>query len=249
MNFVKRRLIPAAASLFFALLAALTLWPETRGESGGWGLLALLPLSVLAAGIPCLAAGKRPRLLRTAVALCLLWAASSALLFLGMAACGSLPQAEQPVILLVPGCFVGPDGPSAMLLGRCEKALELAAVHPDLPILLSGWQGPGENQTEASAMREIFLRAGVPPERLIVDETASNTAENLQAAAALMNRLEVQGTVLVVSDDYHLLRILLLAARQGMEASVAASSRSGPLSLVYWFREQPALARALLFGY
>ena len=52
--------------------------------------------------------------------------------------------------------------------------------------VVSGGQGPGETMTEGEAM-EIWLEArGIDPQRIIVEDRATSTWENLENSFALI---------------------------------------------------------------
>lgn len=83
-------------------------------------------------------------------------------------------------------------------------------------LLLTG--GVGRHPpSEASVMRALALRAGVPAARIVVDETSTTTLESARACAAI---IAARGwrRVLVVTDRYHLPRALLAFRRFGVTA-------------------------------
>ena len=248
-----KKLFRYLAACVCALAGAAVLLPLLYGERCAMGMWAAAPLLFMAYG----AAFGTPKKLKTVwqrvwktlAALCTVWLIGSVLLFAVMHAVSRAPLPDEAGAILVPGCLVTEAGLSPMLQRRCDAALSLSGQYPDAVVILSGGQGRAEPQTEAGAMYGYLTAQGMDAARIRVDETALSTAGNLSAAADILQREGIQGRLLIVSDDFHLLRIAYFAKRQGLDAALTACSRSGAMSLCYWFREQPGLARALLLGY
>ena len=73
-------------------------------------------------------------------------------------------------MLVILGCQVKPEGPSMLLQDRLNKALDYWKEHPDITIVVSGGQGPDEPVTEARAMADYLIQAGVPEDSLMLEE-------------------------------------------------------------------------------
>ena len=71
--------------------------------------------------------------------------------------------------------------------------------------------------SEADIAREYAERQGVPAEAIMMEESSSITAENLENAKRLMDRMQIN-TALVVSDPLHMKRSMLYAHDLGMDA-------------------------------
>lgn len=83
-------------------------------------------------------------------------------------------------------------------------------------IILSGGQtGKG---VEAEYMAKLAVEQGIPPEKLILEERATSTVENLRYSQALM-RERGWHRVILVSDPYHLYRARRQAADQKIEVA------------------------------
>ena len=157
---------------------------------------------------------------------------------------------NEPQAIIILGAMVWASGPSPVLVNRMDAALEYWRAHPDLPIVVSGAQGSNEPMSEAQAMADYLTAAGVPPEQILREDGSYNTAQNLRNSRAL---LEARGydmdetTVLIVSSDFHLARVRLLAGRYGLRADTLAAPMPDVKSAVYsWLREAPAYVKSLL---
>jgi uncharacterized SAM-binding protein YcdF (DUF218 family) len=71
---------------------------------------------------------------------------------------------------------------------------------------------PGTTITEAAWFRDALIRSGVPDERILMEDRATNTAENATYALPIILARQFQRIVLVMSD-YEGLRAHLTAKR------------------------------------
>ena len=153
--------------------------------------------------------------------------------------------------LVVLGAGLHGDVPSLSLTDRLEGALAWLEAHPDCVAVVSGGQGPGETMPEGEAMG-IWLEArGIDPSRIIVEDRATSTQENLEYSFALIRGRggEPDGNCAIVTSEYHLYRAKALAARQGVECFGVAARTSWPtLMLNYFIREGFAVTYYRLTG-
>lgn len=153
--------------------------------------------------------------------------------------------------IVVLGAGLHGDVPSLSLRNRLDAALAWLEAHPDCVAVVSGGQGPGETMTEGEAM-QIWLEAkGVDPSRIIVEDRATSTMENLEYSFELIRAAggEPDGNVAIVTSEYHLCRAKLMAADLGVEAWGVAGHTSWPtLMLNYFIREAFAVTYYQIFG-
>ena len=119
-------------------------------------------------------------------------------------------------------------------------------------MVLTGGQGYGEDITEAACMYNYLTARGVEPERLILEEDASNTAENFEFSAPLLEAAGVEigtDTVAVVTNDFHIARSRLIAAKKGYGVTygVGAPIPWPHLEVNYYLREAFAVVKSVLF--
>ena len=96
----------------------------------------------------------------------------------------------------------------------------------------------------------VWLTArGVAPERLILEEEATSTEENLRFSLALLGGEAESASIAVVSSEYHLYRAEYIARLLGTEVSGLAGRTSYPvLKANYFIREAFAVWYLWLFG-
>ena len=159
------------------------------------------------------------------------------------------PLPADAVIVL--GAGVNGTEPSLSLRTRLDKALEYLAYWPDIPAVLTGGTGYGEEISEAACMYDYLTARGVDPDRLILEDRAENTAENFALSRPLLEAAGVDpaaDTVAVVTNDFHIARSELIAARQGYGDTVGipAPLPWPHLTVNYYLREAFALVKTVL---
>jgi uncharacterized SAM-binding protein YcdF (DUF218 family) len=85
----------------------------------------------------------------------------------------------QPKTMIVLGCQVHPWGPSILLRDRLDTAVDYLADHPEVTVIVSGGKGDDEHASEASVMRDYLVAAGVPGDRVLVEDVSRNTYQNM----------------------------------------------------------------------
>lgn len=159
-------------------------------------------------------------------------------------------DAETPAsAIVVLGAGVNGTAPSLSLETRLDAALAYALDHPEVPIVVSGSQGPGEEISEAACMYGWLTARGVPPERILLEDRARDTEENIRYSLALLEERGIAGSVAVVTSGYHLCRAALHMERMGGSMVPVAAPMPAqylPLSVNYYIREAFAMAAELL---
>jgi uncharacterized SAM-binding protein YcdF (DUF218 family) len=131
-------------------------------------------------------------------------------------------------------------GPLAF--GRIVKAAELyqacKRVNATCFVLISGGDPQHHGASEAAVYGAQFMRLGIPPVDLVLEERSLNTFQNAQYTAPLL-AARSPDQVFLVSSGLHLRRCLLYFAHFGLHPHpVRADSVSvirGPLPLSYNF--------------
>ncbi len=140
----------------------------------------------------------------------------------------------------------GLDGttPSLTLVDRLERTLDYLNQFPEAIAIVSGGMGDGEDITEAEAMERYLTKHGINSSRIIKEENATNTNENLQFSKKIIDE-RGGGSVAIVSSDYHIFRARRLANSHGISATMLAAKSSLPiLRLNYAVREGFALIKS-----
>lgn len=149
----------------------------------------------------------------------------------------SLEEDSDYIIIL--GASVKGETPSLTLRRRIEKASEYLSLHPETKAILSGGQGPGENITEAEAMRRFLVNDGISEDRLLLEDRSTSTMENIKYSYELIEEYENEedASVIIISSRFHLLRAQLIAKKQGYSVKAIGSSTLAFLVPNYYLRE------------
>jgi len=139
--------------------------------------------------------------------------------------------------LIVLGAAVHGDHPSLSMVNRLDAALAYLQTHPDCVAVVTGGKGNGENKTEAQMMYEWLVDKGIDPQRIVKEEYATSTEENLRFSFSLITAMNggrpiEPGEVAVVSSEYHLYRTQYLAQNQGVQVDTVPAHTSKVLLMV-----------------
>lgn len=228
-------------TLLGALLIADTFYAMARSNLNlGIFMPAILGVPLMILGIFW------PRLKRGVWAV-LKWAAVSglSLALVIFIVCGILMlsaiQKEEKVeadALIVLGAGLHGDQLSWILAKRLELALHYLRAHPDCVAVVTGGQGPGETVTEASAMAKYLLARGIEPERIILEEQATNTIQNFVYSKALIDeRFGGEAKTAFVTTGFHVFRAGRVARSQGLMAYGLAAPDASYVALNNFMRE------------
>ncbi len=123
---------------------------------------------------------------------------------------------EDAVIVL--GTSVNGDKVSETLKHRLDKATEYHAKNPEALIVVTGGKGPQEDVTEAYAMEKYLIEKGVNPDKIIKEEKATSTSENMKFSKELLDDfLGENYSVAVITNAFHIYRGVDFAQRTGFK--------------------------------
>lgn len=134
------------------------------------------------------------------------------------------------------------------LAERLNIAINYLQNNPQTNVVVCGGQGKDESATEASVMAQYLIEKGIDANRIYQEDKSTRTAQQFIYA----NRILPLGKTVVVTNDFHLLRSLMLAKRSGINE---VSGLAAPLDLtngdkyIALIREPLALANSWLFDH
>ncbi len=153
-------------------------------------------------------------------------------------------------VVIVLGAAVWAGGkPSPALLRRARHGAGLVLAGAAPVLMVTGGVG-FHPPAEALVMRDIALEAGLGEDAIVIEDTAPDTLGSGRACAVLM-RSRGWSRALIVTDDFHLPRSLLIFRWLGIavRGSAPAVSADGPGWLnrgYYWLRELVAMPWTVL---
>ena len=240
------------ASLLLVAVLSLTVIPGIRFS--GYLALALTGVCVLAIILGRWA--EKSRIGNACKRIFLVGLAAALLLFLTVEGLllshGERDNSALPVdAVIVLGAGVNGETPSLILWSRITAAAAYLEGHPDVPVVLSGGQGPGEAISEAACMRRELTARGVEEDRLLLEDRSTSTAENFAFSKELLEAHGIDtdtAVIAVVTSDFHCFRAHLIARRAGLTViDVPAEVDWLLLNANYYIREFFALGKTLIF--
>jgi uncharacterized SAM-binding protein YcdF (DUF218 family) len=107
--------------------------------------------------------------------------------------------------------------PSPVFAARLDHAVSLYFAGVASTLVMTGGKAEGDRTTEAAAGRDFAMALGVPAEAILVEEESRTTLESVRAVASLLAANDLDNAVFV-SDRPHMLRVLRMAADEGVTA-------------------------------
>ncbi|MBK1809569.1 YdcF family protein [Clostridium sp. YIM B02505] len=126
------------------------------------------------------------------------------------------PDKSDAIVVL--GCRIRGETPSAFLTARTEEAAELFKNGYGKYIIVSGGKGQGESISEAEGMKRILLSKGIDEDKIIMEDKSTSTAENIKFTSKIM-QLNNFNSAVVVSNEFHLRRAQILCKRNKISAT------------------------------
>ena len=154
-----------------------------------------------------------------------------------------VPKADA---ILVLGAYVTPDGTvSPMLNDRLTVAQELYQKGRAEKLIVSGDHGR-KDYDEVNAMKKFLKDRGISGQDIFMDHAGFSTYESLYRARDIFQAKKV----IIVTQEYHLMRAIFIARELGIEAYGVASDLHdyGQVMNQYKFREIAARNKDFLMA-
>ena len=133
--------------------------------------------------------------------------------FLGsIIADGLTSNAEPCNTVAVLGMALEDGKPPRDLLLRARTAAGYARKVPGAQVIVTGGNAAENGETEAQVGKRLLMEEGIPEERIVLEEEATDTHENFMYLARMVNP---EDELVVVTSNYHMERAVTIAASQG----------------------------------
>lgn len=144
------------------------------------------------------------------------------------------------------------DGrPSPQLQARLDHVVRIYNEGVAPLVVVTGGNRPGDRFTEAESSATYLVDHGVPENVIISEDTGSTSWESLSNVADIARGRGI-GTVVLVSDPYHSLRIRLMAEELGLRAYTSSTTTSpvnGWSAVVRHLKEAAGVAVGRVIGF
>lgn len=211
-------------------------------------VVVLFPIIVVLFKPDLLRGGRTKKIILSMVGVCYLFGFLACGVTLGLMAKSAKTEAPPNATAVVLGCMVYDSGPSRMLLDRCDAAYEYLTAHPDAVCIATGGQGHNEPMTEAQAIFDILTAKGIEPHRIYLEDTSTDTQENLANAAAIIAAHDLSDTVAIATDGFHEYRAGIYAKQAGLNPYAIPSKTYLFVFPGYWAREILAVWEAIFIS-
>lgn len=153
---------------------------------------------------------------------------------------GKQPPIEGRQTVIVLGARVVGNRPSLMLARRLNIAATYLHANPEATCIVTGGQGADEIYPEAEVMKNYLVEKGIDPQRIIEEDQAVNTRQNIRLSQPLIP--ENSEGVVIITDNFHQKRASITAGTVGMTPVYHLSSMP-PVELLpqYWLRDLPGI--------
>ncbi|EBF5195589.1 YdcF family protein [Listeria monocytogenes] len=136
-----------------------------------------------------------------------------------------------------------PAEPAEVLKERLDAAVTYLNENPTMQVVVSGGQGEDESASEASVMEEYLVNKGITRSRIKIENKSRRTEENIKYSKGKFNL----GKTVIVTSDYHMYRALMLAKRQGLDASGLPAKSRSVIKIKNMMRETLSITYAWVF--
>ena len=156
---------------------------------------------------------------------------------LGQVIAHSHYTADDQSTVIVLGCQIRGSSPSSTLKARCRAATKYLEAHPEAVAIATGGQGSDEDLSEGQCIFNLMTEAGIAPERIFIEDTSTNTDENIANAKKIMEENGLSTNVAVATSEYHQYRASLICKKNGLTASSIPSRSSKRAKPTFFTRE------------
>ena len=117
--------------------------------------------------------------------------------------------------IIVLGAQVGPNGPEISYKYRLDAAYDYLLKNDNTICILTGNRGSNEPISEGEGGYNYLIEKGIKENRLLYEETSTDTYENIKNAVTLINEKEDNEnyTCAIVTNKYHLFRGMSIAKK------------------------------------
>jgi uncharacterized SAM-binding protein YcdF (DUF218 family) len=151
------------------------------------------------------------------------------------------PNAEAMIIL---GAKLNGSDLSLALKNRMDTALNYLQHNQQTQVIVSGGKGSNELISEAEAMKAYLTNHHINPARIQEDTQSTSTYENILFSKKLLHDDQ---HVILVSNDFHILRASMIAKRQGLDVDTLAAPTPNVVKLKLYAREYLAILKSYIF--
>jgi uncharacterized SAM-binding protein YcdF (DUF218 family) len=144
--------------------------------------------------------------------------------------------------MIVLGAGIDGEKVGKTLKSRLDEAIKYYELNKSVDIIVSGGQGKDEIISEAEAMYRYLIEKGVNPNQIIKEDKATTTLENIIFSKEILkNRNDEDKKILIVTNEFHLYRSMLIANILDIKNEGLSSYTPFKVRVNYLLREYPTI--------
>lgn len=149
--------------------------------------------------------------------------------------------------VVVLGCGLKGYDLSTTLRQRLDTSLNYVSNQKNIPIIVSGGQGPGEHVSEAAAMSDYLISKGISKDRIVLESKSTSTIENLLFSKSILHEKGIMDPkIIMITSDYHMFRAKLIARKLGFVTYGISSKSPVNLKPINMIREYFAMIKTIV---
>lgn len=117
-------------------------------------------------------------------------------------------------VIVVLGAAQWDGQPSPVLQSRLDHAVLLYNVHSASTIIVTGGVGERETLSEAEVSKAYLIMRSIPEAAILMEREGCTSLQSIRGAKQIMDERRMR-TCLLVSDPFHMMRILKMARDGG----------------------------------
>lgn len=164
-------------------------------------------------------------------------------IFLHINAILDKPAGDEACMIIL-GDELNGEEPSKILHNRLDTAYEYIRLHPNITVITSGFQNPGDSISEGELMRNYLIEKGCNEKKIIAETKAANIDENFKNSLECMKELgmDEKTCTIFVTNDFNCFRSRKYAKAHGFtDIHPLSASTPVPSLLSSYFSEAFAL--------
>ncbi len=128
---------------------------------------------------------------------------------------GARDDAQPADAIVVMGAAQYDGRPSPVFRARLDHAVALYHEGIAPYLVVTGGKAEGDRTTEAATAREYAIGHGVPAAAILMEDQSRTTLASIRSVGAILRGADLRSAVFV-SDRQHMLRVLRMAADEGI---------------------------------
>lgn len=148
--------------------------------------------------------------------------------------------------ILILGTTTFNDKPSEILKYRLDNALKYINKYCNSTVIVSGSSNRNNHVSEAMIMKDYLVNNGLIENKIIIDDGATSTYENIVCSKKLINFKKNKTSILLITSSFHLYRSNFIAQKEGFVTYPIGSTIPFRHTFITHLKENLSIIKCLL---